>query len=414
MMQENTNSDNKISQVKGKKRGFLILFAIAFLITGLYIYNHSTTYVSTDDAYIDGHNIRISSKISGNISKVYITDNQKVKKGTLLAEIENSDYRVRYDQVESKLQAAIEKQKSADVNVGLTSVTSSANKDQANSAVGAAEASIKVAYKQISQAQSSLEQINNDIESTKAELELAQTDYSRYQKLYKKGVVSKQDYDRVSTTLKTINAKYKSSLEKSSAATSQLQAAYSNKDISLKMLDQANGKFKGANTVDKQVSMSESARKIANAEIKQLQAAVKQAKLELSYTKIYAPSDGVVTNRTVEEGAYAQIGQPLLSIVSDDRWIIANFKETQLTNIKIGQPVNIKIDTYPNRKFKGKIDSVQASTGSKSSLFPPENAVGSFVKVVQRIPVKIIFTEKIAPEYAIVPGMSAIPEVKVK
>lgn len=149
------------------------------------------------------------------------------------------------------------------------------------------------------------------------------------------------------------------------------------------------------------------------AEIKKLEAEVEQAKLDLSYTKIYAPQDGLVTNRTVEQGNYLQIAQPMMAVVPEKMWVIANFKETQLTYMKKGQPVTIKIDTYPGKKFKGKVDSIQRATGAKASLFPPENAVGSYVKIVQRVPVKIVFDEDVS-DYNIVPGMSVVPEVRIK
>jgi len=413
---EGSNEQTSVKKTKVKRKRFIIPVSLLIIavITGIYFLNHAMTYVSTDDAYIEGHSIQISPKISGIISKVYIDDNQKVKKGQILAEIDSADYQVKYEQAVAKLQAAIERQKSAATNVGLTSITSSAMEEQASSAVGAAQSAIKMADKQISQAQSSLAQVNNDIKSVKAELDLAQTDFNRYQKLYTKGVVSKQDFDRASTKLKTVKEKYNSSLDRAVGAESVLQSAYANKEVSVKSLEQAFGKLKGANTVPLQVSISDSSRRAATAEIRQLRAAARQAQLELSYTKIHAPKAGLVTSRSVEAGAFVQTGQPLLAIVPVDRWIIANFKETQLTNMQVGQPVLIKVDAYPGKLFKGRVDSIQSSTGAKSSLFPPENAVGSFVKVVQRVPVKITFTEKINPQYAIVPGMSVIPEVKVK
>ena len=149
------------------------------------------------------------------------------------------------------------------------------------------------------------------------------------------------------------------------------------------------------------------------AEIQRLEAEVEQAKLDLSYTKIYAPQSGMVSARSVEMGNYIQVGQPLMQIVPEQVWIIANFKEIQLTHMKKGQPVSIKIDTYPGKRFKGHVDSIQRATGAKSSLFPPENAVGSYVKIVQRVPVKIVFDEDIK-DYNIVPGMSVVPKVKIK
>jgi membrane fusion protein (multidrug efflux system) len=338
---------------KFKKRKVIIPFILGIIavIVGWNYFIYSITYVSTDDAYIDGHNIQISPKISGNIIKVYIDDNQKVKKGQLLVEIDPIDYQVKYEHALSAVEGA---------------------KEQKNAS-----------EQQISQSESNLDQINADINSVKAEFDLAEADFNRYTSLYKIRAASKQDFDRAETNYKLAKAKLDSYTKKASAA-------------------------------QEQVSISGSQNKVAIAGIKQLQTAVKQAKLNISYTKIYAPVEGVITSKAVEEGAYVQTGQPLFAIVPEERWVVANFKETQLTNMKPGQIVYIKLDTYQNKVFKGRVDSIQSSTGSASSMFPPENAVGSFVKVVQRVPVKIIFTENIDPKYVIVPGMSVIPEVKIK
>jgi len=403
------------SSKKPKKRFFILtLLIIIGLVLGISYYHRSTIYVSTDNAYIEGHIISISPKVSGNIVKIHVKDNQKVEKGQLLVEIDPTDYEVRYEQAVAKLQAAIEKQKSASTNVSLTSITSSAAVEQASSAIEAARSNVDAADKQVSQARANIAQINADIESVKAEVDLAETNLKRYQNLYNKGAVSKQELDNALTAYRTTKAKLDAAQEKVSGAQFALQTALANKEVAAKSLAQAISKYRGLDTVPEQVSISDAQNRMAGAEIKQLQAAVKQAKLDLQYTKIYAPSSGRVTSRSAEIGAFVQTGQPLMSIVPDDRWIIANFKETQLTNMREGQPVFIRVDAYPQKVFKGKVDSIQASTGSKSSLFPPENAVGSFVKVVQRVPVKIIFTEEPDPQYAIVPGMSVVPEVKVK
>jgi len=375
MQEEKIKSQIQEQDKTGRpKKRIIIPFLIVVIgiVAGVNFYHKAITYVSTDDAFIEGHIVQISPKVSGTVSKVYIDDNQSVNKGQLLVELEAADYDVVCEQAKAKLESALAKQKGASVNVGLTSITSESNSGQANAV---------------------LEQANHNVAAARAELALAQTDYDRYSKLYDKGIVSKQDYDKSST-------KYKVAQESLSSA--------------LKAMEQALQKSRGSNTVDKQVSISDSALKSANAEIKQLQAAYKQAKLNLSYTKIYAPESGTITGKSVEAGAYVYTGQPFFTIVPSDRWIIANFKETQLTHMKKGQPVSIKIDTYPNEKFKGVVESIQTSTGAKSSLFPPENAVGSFVKVVQRVPVKITFSEKPAGKFIIVPGMSVIPEVKIK
>lgn len=215
-----------------------------------------------------------------------------------------------------------------------------------------------------------------NLSASKSNIDVAKRDLERYKNLYADGAVSKQ-------TLDSAQAKY---------------------DAALANL-----------TSSEQAVMSESGSKVADAEIKELKALKDMAALNLSYTKVYAPQNGTVASRRVEKGMYVQTGAPLFVIVPDNVWIVANYKENQLQHMKVGQLVDIKIDTYPGKTFKGKVDSIQRSSGAKSSLFPPENAVGSFVKIVQRIPVKIVFTEKINPEeYNIVPGMSVVPKVRVR
>lgn len=217
------------------------------------------------------------------------------------------------------------------------------------------------------------------LNAANSEIELAQKDVERYQNLYKAGAVSKQTLDRAVTNLERIQAQQ----------TSAEQAIFS-KDAS-------------------------KALKVADADLNVLKAQKRAAELALEYTDIIAPIDGTVSNKKVEVGMMVQPGSPLFVIVPNNVWVVANFKETQLEHMKKGQPVDIKIDTYGNKTFKGEVDSIQRSSGAKASLFPPENAVGSFVKIVQRIPVKIVFTEKIdEEEYSIIPGMSVVPKVKVK
>ena len=212
--------------------------------------------------------------------------------------------------------------------------------------------------------------------AAESNIELAKKDLDRYKNLYDKGAVSKQTLD--AAEVKYNNAK---------AGLTQAQ----------------------------QSLLSENNKTVADADLANAKAAKDKADLDLSYTKIYAPQSGTVASRRVEKGMYVNVGSPLFSLVPDEVWVIANFKENQLRYMKPGQKVDIKIDTYPDHVFEGKIDSIQRASGAKSSLFPPENAVGSFVKIVQRIPVKIVFTEKIDKEkYNVVPGMSVVPRVRVK
>ena len=317
----------KIKKALSKKRYIFLL--ICTIALSFFAWLYFSSFETTDDAFIEGHIIRVSPKVSGIISKLHIKDNQHVKKGDLLIEIDDKDFKVRYEQAKAAYEMALYKQKAA----------------------RAAETAADV------------------------DLQLAAQDLRRYEELYKKGAVSQQELDKA-----------RSKYEQTSA---NLTSAQENV-FSLKK------------------------NKVADADLKKLKAAMEQAKLELSYTKIYAADDGKITNRSAEEGAYIHTGAPLFSLVPDERWILANYKETQLEHIREGQKVDIKIDAYPKLKLKGIVDSIQASTGAKTSMFPPENAVGSYVKVVQRVPVKIIFTEKLDPQYSIEPGMSVVPKVHIR
>jgi len=213
------------------------------------------------------------------------------------------------------------------------------------------------------------------LDAVNSEIELAKRDVDRYTNLYNAGAVSKQVLDNAKTRYEAVKANQTRAQENI---------------------------FAGGNSV-------------ADADLKALKAQKDMAALYLSYTTVYAPQDGTVASKRVEKGMMVAAGSPLLTLVPNNIWVVANFKETQLEHMKPGMPVTIKIDTYPKHKFQGKIDSIQRSSGAKSSLFPPENAVGSFVKIVQRIPVKIVFTEKIDPKkFIIVPGMSVVPKVRVK
>ena len=320
----NTSEENIDTRPEYMKKRVIVpsVTAVIFLLFGIYFTIHSIFYQSTDDAFVEGHIISIAPRVEGPVLNLLIDDNQLVKKGDLLLEIDPKDYEVKLAQAKAKLE----------------------------------------------EAKASLVSTENQVTKTLSDLEFAQRDYERYSKMYEKGISSKQDYD--------------SSLNKLTSAQSNSNSAKARYDEIL-------------------------------ASIKRLEAEVEQDELNLSYTKIYAPEEGLITNRSVEQGNYVQVAQPMFANENKKMWIVANFKETQLANMKPGQPVEIKVDTYRGKKFQGKVDSIQRASGAKASLFPPENAVGSYVKIVQRVPVKIVFTEDIS-KYNIVPGMSVVPEVKVK
>lgn len=322
------NDENKNLQFK--KRFLVPAIIIIAAIAGYAGIINAGKYESTEDAYVETHTVQIAPKVSGQVVKMYVVDNQRVKEGDLVAQIDDTDYRVKLAQANAAYESSLYKQKGAKAT----------------------------------------------FEAVNSQITLAKKNLDRYTELYKTGAASKLEYDNAKTT-------------------------YDNSQASL--------------TQAQQSILSKGSNRVADADLKQLAALKRQAELNLSYTKIYAPQSGTVTNKSIEKGAYVQTGQPLFVIVPENVWIVANFKESQLRYMRAGQDVEIKVDTYPDKAFKGKVDSIQRISGAKSSLFPPENAVGSFVKIVQRIPVKIIFTEEIDPnEYTIVPGMSVEPKVRVK
>ena len=335
-----------------KKKRVIVpaITAVIFFLAGIYFMIHSIYYQSTDDAFVEGHIVSIAPRVSGPVEQMLIDDNMPVKKGQLLIVIDPNDYEVKLAQTKAKLAEA--------------------------------KAALNISEKDITRSKSELQESSHDVASTSSKLDFAKKDYKRYSEMYKEGISSKQDYDSSKTGLTVAKSNYRSAMEKEKASKAMLESAKAKKEASI-------------------------------ADIERLEAEVKECELNLSYTKIYAPQDGLITNRSVEKGNYVQVAQPMFAIVPEKVWVVANFKETQLTNMKKGQPVQIKIDTYPGKKFKGHVDSIQRATGAKASLFPPENAVGSYVKIVQRVPVKIVFDEDIS-KYNIVPGMSVVPEVKVK
>ena len=344
-------------KVKAKRKSYQkkrvivpVITAIVFIVFGIFSLIYSSFYQSTDDAFVEAHMVYLSPKVSGEIVELNVDDNTLVKKGEILAQIDTRDYEIALKNAEAKLEKA--------------------------------QAELKVSTSDIDKMSAMTNQNKNNIETAKSKLEYANSDYIRYKNAYKDGAVTKQDLDNAIKNLDVARAQF-------AAAQDGLKAT----DSALK------------STISKKASQM--------AEIKKLMTDVDQARLNLSYTTIVAPVDGTVTNKTVELGNYVQTAHPIMTIVPKDCYVIANFKETQLTNMKKGQKVTIKIDTYKNKKFNGIVDSIQRASGAKASLFQPENAVGSYVKVVQRVPVKILFTDDIS-DYNIVPGMSVVPKVKIR
>jgi membrane fusion protein (multidrug efflux system) len=423
----------------------LVIAAIVLLIAtiaGIRYWLYSRSHESTDDAFIDGHIIQISPKASGYVAKIYVDDNQQVKAGDLIVEIDARDYQTRLEQAKAALAAGIARENEARATVALTRATGSAGVQQATatvqrmrSTVGASRAAAASSQGRASQAESAiataeanLQQARSQVTAAEAEATRANDDVGRYQQLLAKDEISRQQLDRATATAKTANAQVESARQRVVAATAQVSEARSSQLAASETarqtqvqiggaqasVSEALGGLAQAKTASQKIAVSEAQAQTAGATTEQLRTAVQQAELELSYTKIYAPEDGRITRKSVEEGALVQIGQPLLAIVPGDVWVTANFKESQIGRMVPGQPVEISVDAYPDKVFKAHVDSIQAGTGSRFSLLPPENATGNYVKVVQRVPVKIVFDEPPDPKHMLAPGMSVVPEVAVR
>ncbi|MGA2172620.1 MAG: HlyD family secretion protein [Sedimentisphaerales bacterium] len=302
----------------------VIVLAIAALVLGAGYFFFAMSYESTDDAFIQGHIVAVSPKVDGHVISVYVQDNQEVRKGDLLAEIDPMDFQVRADLAGAAMAAAQAGEEQSRAQAGIASV----------------------------------------------EAKRTEKDYNRYQQLFDANAsVTQQQLDNASAAAMSADA----------------QLAAANKQIA-----------------------------VAQAMTSEAAVAFDQARLNLSYAKIYAPQSGRVANKALEEGQYIRVGQTLLTIVPPEVWVVANFKETQLKYMEPGQPVKIRIDAYPQKVFKGHVDSIQPGTGAIFSLLPPENATGNYVKVVQRVPVKIVFDEDPNVTKMLSPGISVVPKVKVK
>lgn len=428
------------------KRLLLPVVVMVLLILGVFYgvpyYEYAVSHEWTDSAFIDGHIIAISPNVSGQVLKVHVTDNQEVAKGDLLVEIDPGDYRARLRQAEAMLQAAIARHEAAQSNVELTQLTADAGVQQALAGLDLAQAALQTAHRQVAVARTRIGQAQAQVETALANVAQAQAqviaaeaeatragaDVRRLQELAQRDQVSRQELDHAVAAARTATAQLEAARKRVAAAEAQVSEARAAQQMSAESLRQseshvgeaeariaeARGRLAAAQARPHEVGVSRAQAQSAHADVEQARASVVQAELALSYAQIHAPESGRVTRKVVEEGAYIQVGQTLMAIVPAHVWVVANFKETQLRYMRPGQPAQITVDAYPGKILMGYVDSMQSGTGARFSLLPPENATGNFVKVVQRVPVKIALDEPPDPNYLLAPGMSVMPVVKIK
>jgi membrane fusion protein, multidrug efflux system len=383
-------------------RVFLILAVIVLLIVGVFLWRYFTSYESTDDAQVDGHVNSISARISGHVIKLNVQDNQYVEAGTVLLEIDPTDYRVAVERAQADFNDAKATADAASVNVPVISVNTESQTSSADADVMNAQAGIKAARQQLEAAKANLQQA--DANNVKA-----QNDLGRYKQLVDKQEISHQQYDQAVAAARAGEATVNAARANVDAAASQVTQAQSK-------LAQAEANQRAAATGPNQVAITRARAQSAMAAAARKKADLEQAQINLSHTRVIAPVAGIVSNRTVEIGQNVQVGQALMNLIpleGNDIWVTANLKETQLRDMRPGQKVTIYVDAT-GKKYKGHVDSIAGASGARFSILPPENATGNYVKVVQRIPVKIVFEPGETKSHELRPGMSVEPKVWIR
>ena len=370
------------------------------LAVGGWYYQHALKYESTDDAFVAAHVVMVSPKVASYVATVAVGDNHRVRVGDLLVTLDARDFEARLAQAQANLRAARARYQAARVHVEVIGTTTAAGVQQA-------AAGVEAAHREVEGARSRLAQAQAQVAAAAAEATRAETEAARYDRLLAVHAVSQQEREAALASHRSTAAQLEAAQRAEQAAGDRLRQAQA-------QLGQAEAQLAGTQAAPVEVAYSRAQAEQAAAEIAQGEAAVRQAALDLSYTRIVAPEAGHITKKVVEPGDFVQPGRTLLAIVPEQVWIVANFKETQLEHMHAGQPVVITVDAYPGERFRGHVESIQSGAGAAFSLLPPENATGNYVKVVQRVPVKIVVDDAPDPTHPLGPGMSVVPTVRVR
>jgi membrane fusion protein (multidrug efflux system) len=391
------------NNANGRRRTliFAVVLGLVILIGAIGFLLYSGTYESTDDAEVDGHLDGLTSRIDGEVKAVYVEENQSVQAGQVLVELDPRDDQVALEQAQAQLLRAEAQVRAENPNLPITASTSRTSISTSESEVANAAAGVAAAERDQAAAVSRLQEVQaNNVK--------AQNDVGRYKALVDKNEVSRSEYDQVVATAAALAASVDS-------ARASAESAQKVVDQRKAQLDQAQSQVALANVnAPNQIAISKANLQTRQADVKAMQAAVDQAQLDLSYAKIVSPVSGVVTNRTAEVGEQVSKGQRLITVADlNDLWVTADFKESQLRKMHTGQSVTVSVDAF-DQKFDGYVEAMPGATGSVSSLLPPENATGNYVKVVQRLPVRIRLKPGQQGLERLRPGMSVIPKVWLK
>ncbi len=419
--QNNLAREQDAPQKPRKKipKGFVwVAVAIGAIAAGIFGYrwwHYASTHATTDDAYITGHVHPISSRIPGTVTDVEVNDNQQVKKGELLVKLDPSDLKVAAEKAQAALLTAQSQAQAAQANISLASDTTDAKSAQAQGDIDDATANISNSKAAVSGAKAAIASAQAQVAQADADLNNAQKDYNRYSTLYQQGAVTLQRLDNAQATYQVAQAKKNAADQGVEEAQAQLEQAQEGVNSANAKLASTKSQLQQVSASGQQTEANRASYAAAQADVVQAKAALDNARLQLDYTKIAAPTAGKIGNKTVEVGQRVQAGTPLMAVVGNDYWVTANFKETQLGEIRPGEKVEVKIDAFDGHTFMGTVNSVSPGSGAKFALLPPDNATGNFTKVVQRIPVKIVLDPQSIKGYEsrIAPGMSVEASVEL-
>lgn len=400
LSQSTTSPQSTVNSIRSnqKLKKLLVSFVgLAIVVVGIWWF-YTSRYVKTDNAYVMADSATVSSRIPGKVLKIYVDNDDPVKEGSLLLELDPSDYALKAEQAEANLKALEEELNLRKASLAYVETTMTANVD-------AARAALNMALDRERQAQKKIDEIEEKRKSAEADLKHAEKDFKRFEALYNQKAIAERELDRTRTAYKKALAQYE-------ALSAELASARIALSSAKKDTERAHAQLRVAEAQDLQAQMERYRIKNLEAQIEKARAELELARLQLSYCKIYAPISGYVAQKRFQVGDWVQPGQPLLAVVPlHEVYVEANFKETQLKNMRIGQRAEIKADVYPGYVYKGKVIGIRAGTGAAFSLLPPENATGNWIKVVQRVPVKILLDEPPPPEYPLRVGLSLVVKV---
>ena len=400
--------------MKGKRPWILGGVGIVIIVAAFFVWRRLNPRASTDDAQVAGHVSPIAARVGGTVQTVTVNDNQQVKTGDVLVEIDPHDYQIALAKAEADLAAAEAAASAAQTTVPVTSTTTSSQLDVARTGTSNAEAALEAAEKDVEASRAKLASAKSRLNEVTANATKAAQDLARLKPLVEKDEVSKQQFDAASAADQAARASVESAQSGINEAQANVQVSEAKRAQAEGMVSEAKARATEAATGPQQVAMTQAKAKAADAQVLQMRAAVDQAKLNLERATVRAATNGVVSRKSVEIGQIVQPGQPLMALTAlNDVWVVANFKETQLDGMHVGQRADVSVDAY-GRSYTGHVDSISAATGATFSLLPADNASGNFVKVVQRVPVKILIDSGQNAGDVLRPGMSVNATVYLK